>query len=174
MNNEEIKNIADFIKSEEENKQNKYESITKKGLELFNKNQTTKFIEFYNNELTFIAERIEALGVLLSEVLEKENWDCKKILKFRDGILKSKNNDFIYIFDDAIFQAGVISPEEFVQSIEDGMKKQIPMAYAIKSNFYKYGLEVFEPCHQAIKKAIMLAPNNMEYKKMLKDLEQEF
>lgn len=173
MNNEEIKNIADFIKSEEENKQNKYESITKKGLELFNKNQTTKFIEFYNNELTFIAERIEALGVLLSEVLEKENWDCKKILKFRDGILKSKNNDFIYIFDDAIFQAGVISPEEFVQSIEDGIKKQIPIAYAIKSNFYKYGLEVFEPCHQAIKKAIMLEPNNLEYKKFLKDLEQE-
>ena len=35
------------------------------------------------------------------------------------------------------------------------------------------GLEVFEPCHQAIKKAILLEPNNLEYKKMLKDLEQE-
>lgn len=173
MNNEEIKNIADFIKSEEENKQNKYESITKKGLELFNKNQTTKFIEFYNNELTSIAERIEALGVLLSEVLGRENWDCKKVLKFRDGILKSKNNDFIYIFDDVIFQAGAISPEEFIQSIENGIKKQIPMAYAIKSNFYKYGLEVFESCHQAIEKAIMLAPNNLEYKNFLKDIEQE-
>ena len=53
------------------------------------------------------------------------------------------------------------------------MKKQIPMAYAIKSNFYKYGLEVLEPCLEAIEKAIMLEPNNLEYKKMLKELEQE-
>ena len=30
--------------------------------------------------------------------------------------------------------------------IEDGMKKQIPMAYVIKSFFYKYGLDIFEPC----------------------------
>ena len=45
------------------------------------------------------------------------------------------------------------------------------MAYVIKSNFYKYGLEVFEPCHQAIQKAILLEPNNLEYKRMLKELE---
>ena len=44
---------------------------------------------------------------------------------------------------------------------------------AIKSNFYKYGLEFLEPCLEAIKKAIMLEPNNLEYKKMLKELEQE-
>ena len=41
------------------------------------------------------------------------------------------------------------------------------------TNFYKYGLEVFEPCLEAIKKAIMLEPNNLEYKKMLNELEQE-
>ena len=68
-----------------------------------------------------------------------------------------------------MFQAGANSPEEFVQSIDDGIKKQIPMAYAIKSNFYKYGLEVFEPCLEAIKKAILLEPNNLEYKKYSKN-----
>lgn len=118
-----------------------------------------------------IADRIEALGILLSGVLAKENWNLKRVLKFRERILKSKNNDFIYLFDDAMFQAGAISPEEFIQSIEDGIKKQISMAYAIKSNFYKYGLEVFDPCKESIEKAIMLEPNNLEYKKMLKELE---
>lgn len=78
------------------------------------------FIDFYNNEVSSIAERIEALGVLLSEVLETENcdwkdWDWKKVLKFRESTLKSKNNDFIYLFDDVIFQSGAISPEEFIQ-----------------------------------------------------------
>ena len=170
---DETKALIDYIQAEQINKQKKYESITKKGLELFNKNQPAKFIELYNNEISSIDERIEALGVLLSEILEKENWDWKKVLKFRKSIIKSKNNDFIYLFNDAIFQSGAISPEEFVQSIEDGIKKQIPMAYAIKSNFYKYGLEVLEPCLEAIKKAIMLEPNNLEYKKMLNELEQE-
>ena len=170
---DETKALIDYIQAEQINKQKKYESITKKGLELFNKKQTAKFIELYNNEISSIAERIEALGVLLSEVLEIENWDWKNVLKFRESISKLKNNDFVYLFEDAIFQSGAISPEEFVQSIDDGIKKQIPLAYAIKSNFYKYGLEVFEPCHQAIKKAIMLEPNNLEYKKMLNELEQE-
>ena len=110
---------------------------------------------------------------LETENCDWKNWDWKSVLKFRESVSKSKNNDFIYIFNDAIFQLGAISPEEFVQSIEDGMKKQIPMAYAIKSNFYKYGLEVLEPCLEAIEKAIMLEPNNLEYKKMLKELEQE-
>lgn len=173
MNNEEIKNIADFITGNEISKQNKYESITKKGVELFNKNQAAKFIDFYNNEVSSIAERIEALGVLLSNVLETENYDCEKVLKFRESISKSKNNDFIYLFDDVIFQAGAISPEEFVQSIDDCIKKRIPIAYVIKSNFYKYGLEVFEPCHQAIQKAILLEPSNLEYKRILKELEAE-
>ena len=167
----ETKALIDYIQAEQINIQNKYESITKKGVELFNKNQPAKFIELYNNEISSIAERMEALGVLLSEVLETENYDWEKVLKFRECISKSKNNDFIYLFDDAIFQSGAISPEEFVQSIEDGIKKQIPMAYVIKSNFYKYGLEVFEPCHQAIQKAILLEPNNLEYKRMLKELE---
>jgi len=170
---EETKALIDYIRAEQINIQNKYESITKKGLELFNKKQTAKFIELYNNEISSIAERIEALGVLLSEILEKENWDWKNVLKFRDRISKLKNNDFIYLFNDAIFQSGAISPEEFVQSIDDGIKKQIPLAYAIKSNFYKYGLEFLEPCLEAIKKTIMLEPNNLEYKKMLKELEQE-
>ena len=168
---DETKALIDYIQAEQINIQNKYESITKKGVELFNKNQPAKFIELYNNEISSIAEKIEALGVLLSEVLETENWVWKNVLKFRESISKSKNSDFIYLFDDAIFQTGAISPEEFVQSIEGGMKKQIPLAYAIKSNFYKYGLEFLEPCLEAIKKAIMLEPNNLEYKRMLKELE---
>ena len=173
MNNDDIKTLAEYIEAEQINKRNKYESITKKGLELFNKNQTAKFIEFYNNEVSSIAERIEALGVLLSEVLEKENWDCKKILKIRESILKSKNNGFIYLFDDAMFQAGANSPEEFVQSIDDGIKKLIPMAYVIKSFFYFYGLDVYEISIEAIEKAILLEPNNLEYKRMLKELESK-
>ncbi len=172
MSNDDIKTLAEFIEAKEINKQKKYESITKKGLELFNKNQTAKFIELYNNEISSIVERMEALGVLLSEILEKEIWDWKNILKFRDSISKAKNNDFIYLFEDAIFQSGAISPEEFVQSIDDGIKKQIPMAYVIKSNLYNHGLDVLEPCIIAIKKAIMLEPNNLEYKKILKELEQ--
>ena len=72
-----------------------------------------------------------------------------------------------------IFQLGAISPEEFVQSIDDGIKKQNPMAYAIKSNFYYYGLENYESSKQAIERAIMLDLNNLEYKKKLKDLENE-
>lgn len=172
MQNNDTKTIAKYIEGNEINKQNKYESITKKGLELFNKNQTTKFIELYNNEISSIAERIEALGVLLTEILEKENWDLIKVLKFKESISKSKNKDFIYLLENAIFQSGAISPEEFIETIEDGIKKQIPMAYVIKSNLYNSGLEVLEPCIVAIKKAIMLEPNNLEYKKMLKDLEQ--
>lgn len=173
MNNEEIKNIANFIKSEEENKQNKYEIITKKALELFNKKQTAKFIEFYKNEVHSIAERIEALEVLLSEVLETENYDWKKVLKFRESISKSKNNDFIYLFDDVIFQLGSISPEEFIKTIDDGIKKQIPMAYVIKSFFYYYGLDNFEESIQAIEKAILLEPTNIEFKKIRKELENK-
>lgn len=120
-----------------------------------------------------IAERIEALGTLLSEVLEKENWDCQKVLKFRECILNLENNDFIYVFKNAIFQSGVISPEEFVQSIDSGIKKQIPMAYTIKSNLYKYCLGIYEHCHEALEKAITLEPNNLEYKRLLKELKTE-
>lgn len=168
-----IQPIIDYMIADGINKQNKYKSITKKGLELFNKNQIAKFIEFYNNEGSSIAERIEALGVLLSEILEKENWDCKKILKFRESISKSKNNGFIYLFDNAMYQAGANSPEEFIESIEDGIKKQIPMAYVIKSFFYFYGLDVYEISIEAIEKAILLEPNNLEYKRILKELEVE-
>ena len=75
--------------------------------------------------------------------------------------------------DCGLFLSGAVSPNEFIQSIEEGTEKQIPLAYAIKSNFYKYGLEFLEPCLEAIKKAIMLEPNNLEYKKILKELEQE-
>ena len=76
---DETKALIDSIQAEQINRQNKYKNITKKGLELFNKKQTTKFIDFYNNEVSSIDERIEALGVFLSAILEKENWDCKKI-----------------------------------------------------------------------------------------------
>ena len=173
MNNEDIKTLAEFISGTVINKQNQYESITKKAFELFYKKQTAKFIEFYNNEVTSITGRIEALGTFLMAVLEKENWDLKKVLKFRESISKSENNDFIYLFDNAMFQAGANSPEEFIQSIEDGIKKQVPLAYAIKSLFYKYGLELFESSKQAIEKAILLEPNNLKFKKMLKELEIE-
>ena len=44
--------LAEYTEANEINKQNKYESIIKKGLELFNKNQTAKFIDFYNNEVS--------------------------------------------------------------------------------------------------------------------------
>ena len=47
------------------------------------------------------------------------------------------------------------------------------MAYAIKSKFYYYGLENYESSKQAIERAIMLDLNNLEYKKKLKDLENE-
>ena len=152
-------------------RQNKYESITKQGLELFNKKQTAKFIEFYNNEITSITKRIDALSILLSGILEKEDWDGKKVLKFRDNILKSRNNDFVYLFDYAMFQAGVISPEEFVQSIEEGTEKQVPLAYVIKSFFFKYGLGDYEQSKQAIEKAILLEPQNLEYKQLLQEIE---
>ena len=72
-----------------------------------------------------------------------------------------------------MFQCGVISPDEFVQSIEEGIKKQIPMAYAIKSFFYYYGLAVYEHAKEAIEKAILLEPGNLEYKKLFKELEAE-
>lgn len=173
MNNEDIKNIADFIKTKEENKQNKYESITKKALELFNKKQTDKFIDLYNNVYSSIRDKTEAIGTFQETIYWQIEHDDKNLLKFRDNLSRAKDKNFVFLYDNAMFNMGFISPEEFIKSIEEGIKKQIPMAYAIKSLLYYYGLEFFEPSKEAIQKAILLDPNNLEYKIILKELESE-
>ena len=169
----EIKFLAEFIAADLINKKNKYELVTQEALKLFKKNQFAKFIDTYNQKYTSIRDRVDALSNLQTVILEKEDWDCKKILKFRENLSKAKDKNFVFLFDSAMFQNGVISPEEFVQSVEQGIKKQIPMACAIKSFFYYYGLDFYKPSKEAIEKAILLEPNNLEYKKLLKELEQE-
>ena len=96
-------------------------------------------------------------------------------------LFSSSSNKFIVWWSDIIseiFSSGAstgmsISPEEFIKTIDDGIKKQIPMAYVIKSFFYYYGLDNFEESIQAIEKAILLEPTNIEFKKIRKELENK-
>ena len=168
-----IKALSEFIAADLINKKNKYEIVTQTAIELLEENQFTKFIDTYNQKFTSIRARVDALSNLQTVILEKEYWDCKKIFKFRKNLSKVKDKGFVFLFDSAMFQCGVISPDEFVQSIEEGIKKQIPMAYAIKSFFYYYGLAVYEHAKEAIEKAILLEPGNLEYKKLFNELEAE-
>ena len=130
-------------------------------------------MDLYNSEFTSIEDKIDAITILLMAIVEIEDSDLRKIFRFRESIVKTEDNNFIYLFDDAMFQAGTISPEEFMQSIEDGIKKENPIAYVIKSFFYYYGIDDYESSVQAIEDVIMLEPNNLEYKEILKELENE-
>lgn len=174
MNNDDIKEIVQNIQTNETNKQSRYSEIAQKAQQFFKTQQTTKFIDLYNEKNFSIREKIDALYIFVMEIIQTENLDYEKILKFREKIVKSQNNNFIYLFDNAMFQAGVNSPEEFVQSIEEGIKKQIPMAYVIKSFFYYYGLEEYFHSMQSIEKAILLEPTNLEYKRLRQNLENEY
>lgn len=173
METGDLQALAENIARFEKEKARKYENITKQAADFFNKGHVQKFIDLYNKSFTSVHDKVEALSIFWGNISEKEHYETECRLKFREKILKANDNDFVYLMDCGLFLSGAISPNEFIQSIEEGTEKQVPLAYAIKSNFYKYGLEVFEPCLEAIKKAIMLEPNNLEYKKILKELEQE-
>ena len=173
MNLEDIKNFDGFILPAEQEEHEAWKNISKKALELFYTDKTDKFIDLYNSEFTSIEDKIDAITILLMAIVEIENSDLRKIFRFRESIVKTEDNNFIYLFDDAMFQAGITSPEEFMQSIEDGIKKEKPIAYVIKSFFYYYGLNDYESSVQAIEDVIMLEPNNFEYKEILKELENE-
>lgn len=41
----------------------------------------------------------------------------------------------MYIYDNAMFQCGFTSPQELIDSIEEGIKNQVAPAYAIKPFF---------------------------------------
>lgn len=72
-----------------------------------------------------------------------------------------------------MFQCGFTSPQELIDSIEEGIKNQVAPAYAIKPFFYSYGIESYDVSKQAIEKAILLESCNLEYKKILKALDVE-
>lgn len=173
MNLEDIKNFSGFILPAEKEEHERWRNISKKALELFYTDKTDKFVDLYNCEFTSIEDKIDALTILLMAVVEIEESDLRKILRFRERIVKTEDNNFIYLFDDAMFQAGITSPEEFIQSIDDGIRKDVPIAYVIKSFFYYYGLNDYESSVQAIKNVIILEPNNLEYKEILKNLKEE-
>ena len=173
MNLDDIKNFSGFMLPAEEEVQALWKNISQKALELFYTDKIDKFVDLYNSEYTSIEDKIDAITILLMAVKEIEDSDLSKILRFRESIVKTEDNNFIYLFDDAMFQAGMITPEEFTQSIEDGIRKNIPMAYVIKSFFYYYGLNDYESSVQAIQNLIILEPNNLEYKEILKSLEEE-
>lgn len=166
---EAAKELVFFVES----KKIKYKNINQKAYELYETKQIPELIDLYNNEISSIHDRAEALSLLVMKIFHSDNRGKTNLTELRKSILKENNKEFIYFFDDAMFQGGVISPEEFAQSIEDGLKKQIPTAYAIKSLFYYYGLESFEASKQSIEKAIVLEPNNLEFKKILKKLEDD-
>lgn len=170
-NNNDYDEVAEDIAFFVENQKNKYKEITQKAYELYETNQITELIDLYNNELNSIYDRAEALSLLVLKIFDSDNRGETNLIELRKSILKENNREFVYFFDNAMFQSGIISPEEFTQSIEEGLKRQIPVAYAIKSLFYYYGLESFETSKQSIEKAITLEPNNLEFKKMLKELE---
>ena len=98
--------------------------------------------------------------------------DAEKIFKFKNVILNSdsEHKDFIYLYDYAMFQSGIISPEDIIKSVEDGTDKNIPLAFAIKSFFYRDALDSYESSKLAIEHAILLEPDNLEYKLFLKEL----
>lgn len=174
METGDLQALAESITLSEKAKSEKYENITKQATDFFNKGHIQKFIDLYNKNLCSVHDRIEALSIFWGNISEKEHCETKCILKFREKILKTNDNDFVYLMDCGLFLSGVISPNKFMQSIEEGSEKQIPLAYAIKSFYYKYGLGDYEQSKQAIEKAILLEPQNLEYKQLLQEIEHLF
>lgn len=165
MENNEIKNLAEILKAEELKKQLKYETLNKKALQAIEQKNINTFIKVYDDNLDSIEEKIEAISTLIIM-----NDEPDKFIKLRENILNA-DRDFIYLYDCAMFQCGFISPKELTQSVEDGIKQQCSLAYALKSFFYNYGIAPFEVLIEAIRKAILLEPNNLEFKKILNELE---
>lgn len=171
METDDLQALAENIARSEKEKARKHENITKQAIDFFYKGQVQKFIDLYNKNFTSVHDRVEALSIFWGNISEKEHCETKCRLKFREKILKTNDNDFVYLMDCGLFLSGTVSPNEFIQSIEEGTEKQVPLAYVIKSFFFKYGLEDYEQSKQAIEKAILLEPQNLEYKQLLKELE---
>ncbi len=168
MKKDDLDELVNLIVADTAAKHKKYESVNNKALQAFEKNDINDFINIYNQQVSSIDEKINALSTLML-IID----DAEKIFKFRNVILNSdsKHEDFIYLYDYAMFQSGIISPEEISKSVEEGTYKNNPLAYAIKSFFYRDALDSYESSKSAIEHAILLEPDNLEYKLLLKELE---
>ncbi len=167
MKKDDLDELVNLIAADTAAKHKKYESVNNKALQAFEKNDINDFINIYNPQVSSIDEKINALSTLMLIVD-----DAEKIFKFKNVILNSdsEHKDFIYLYDYAMFQSGIISPEDIIKSVEDGTDKNIPLAFAIKSFFYRDALDSYESSKLAIEHAILLEPDNLEYKLFLKEL----
>ncbi len=170
VENAEFKSIIESIKAAEAKNKIKFKNLNDRALQAFKNSRTNEFVDIYYKNSLSVNEKITALTSLISE-----NFEPEKFIAFRRTILDSDANrkDFIYLYDYAMFQSGIISPEEIFKTVEKGMAKQSPLAYVLKSLFYKDGLDTYESAKQAIERVILLEPGNLEYKSMLKELERE-
>lgn len=168
MKKDDLDELVNLIAADTAAKHKKYESVNNKALQAFEKNNINDFINIYNQQISSIDEKINALSTLML-IID----DAEKIFKFRNVILNSdgEHKDFIYLYDYAMFQSGIIPPEEISKSVEEGTYKNNPLAYAIKSFFYRDALDSYESSKSAIEHAILLEPDNLEYKLLLKELE---
>lgn len=168
MKNDDLNELIKLVAADTTAKCKKYESLNKQAIQAFDKNDIENFIKIYNQNLSSIDEKISALSTLMLIIDDSE-----KIFKFREMILNSDSKEFLYLYDYAMFQSGIISPEEIIKSVEEGISQNVPLAYAIKSFFYRDALDNYESSKLAIEQAILLEPENLEYKMLLKELNAE-
>ena len=168
MKKDDLDELVNLISTDTAAKRKKYESVNNKALQAFEKNDINDFINIYNQQISSIDEKINALSTLML-IID----DAEKIFKIRNIILNSdgEHEDFIYLYDYAMFQSGIIPPEDIIKSVEEGTDKNNPLAYVIKSFFYRDALDSYESSKSAIEHAILLEPDNLEYKLLLKELE---
>ena len=107
MKKDDLDELVNLIAADTAAKHKKYESVNNKALQAFEKNDINDFINIYNPQVSSIDEKINALSTLMLIVD-----DAEKIFKFKNVILNSdsEHKDFIYLYDYAMFQSGIISP----------------------------------------------------------------